>query len=69
MSPGPIEGDMEPSRSPKDWFGSNRPEAYGVSFGMVVGAVVFAITQNPIWIAIGVPLGAAAGAAFQTSRK
>ena len=60
---------MEPSQDPNDRFDSNRRMAYGVSFGMIVGAVVFAITQNPIWIAIGVPLGAGAGAVFQTSRK
>jgi len=60
---------MAPSQSPSDWVDSNRPVAYGVSFGIIVGAVIFAITQNPIWIAIGVPFGGAVGAAFQASRK
>jgi len=38
--------------------------AYGVGFGIVIGSVVFAITQNPVWIGIGIPFGAALGIVF-----
>ncbi len=60
---------MASSRDPKEWLDNNRPVAYGVSFGIIVGAVVFAITQNPVWIGLGIPFGAAVGAAFQANRK
>ncbi len=60
---------MDSSRDPKEWLGNNRPIAYGISSGIIVGAVVFAITQNPVWIGLGIPFGAAVGAAFQALRK
>ena len=61
---------MDSSRDPKEeWLGNNRPVAYGVTFGIIVGAVVFAITQNPVWIGLGIPFGAAVGAVFQANRK
>lgn len=34
---------------------------FGAAIGIIVGAVVFAITQNPVWIGIGIPSGAALG--------
>ena len=60
---------MGSSRGLKDWLDNNRPVAYGVSFGIIVGAVVYAITQNPVWIGLGIPFGAAVGAVFQANRK
>jgi hypothetical protein len=60
---------MDSSRDPKEWLDNNRPVAYGVSFGIIVGAVAVAITQNPVWIGLGIPFGAAVGAAFQANRK
>lgn len=60
---------MDSQRDLKAWFDNNRPVAYGVSFGIIVGAVVFAITQNPVWIGLGIPFGAAVGAVFQANRK
>lgn len=36
----------------------------GVVFGIVGGSVVFAITQNPIWIGMGIPFGAALGVIY-----
>ncbi len=38
--------------------------AFGVAFGIVVGSVAFATTQNPIWVGIGIPFGAALGIAY-----
>ena len=37
---------------------------YGAAIGIIVGTVVFAITQNPVWIGIGIPFGAALGIVF-----
>jgi NhaP-type Na+/H+ or K+/H+ antiporter len=37
---------------------------FGAAIGIIVGAVVFAITQNPVWIGIGIPFGAAMGIVF-----
>jgi hypothetical protein len=37
---------------------------FGAAIGIIVGSVVFAITQNPVWIGIGIPFGAAFGFAF-----
>ena len=37
---------------------------FGAAIGIIVGAVVFAITQNPVWIGIGIPFGAALGIVF-----
>ncbi len=37
---------------------------FGAAIGIIVGAVVFAITQNPVWIGIGIPFGVALGIVF-----
>ncbi len=37
---------------------------FGAAIGIIVGTVVFAITQNPVWIGIGIPFGAALGIVF-----
>jgi hypothetical protein len=37
---------------------------FGAGIGIIVGVVVFAITQNPVWIGIGIPFGAAFGIVF-----
>ena len=37
---------------------------FGAAIGIIVGAVVFAITGNSVWIAIGIPFGTAMGFVF-----
>ena len=41
----------------------------GSAFGMIIGAVVFAITDSPLWIGLGIVFGAMAGAAFGYTKK
>ena len=36
----------------------------GTAFGIIAGAVVVAITQNPVWIALGIIFGPAFGIAL-----
>ena len=40
----------------------------GVGIGIGIGTVVFAVTGEPFWIAIGPALGAALGAVFASAR-
>ena len=40
--------------------------ALGAGLGLIVGAVLFAVTQNPVWVALGIPLGAGLGVAIGT---
>ncbi len=67
--PNQREKDVESSRDLKDWFDSMRPVAYGVSFGIIIGSVVFAITQSVLWLGLAVSFGIVVGAAFQANRK
>ena len=46
----------------------NRPVIAGMIFGFGLGVVVFAITQNPIWVGFGAGLGIVAGAVFEVMR-
>ena len=55
---------MKSTRSSNEDGFNTQTVAYGVGFGIVVGSVVFAITQNPVWIGVGIPFGAALGIAF-----
>ena len=43
--------------------------AYGLVFGSIIGTMVFALTLNVLWIAIGSGLGMVVGAAFQANRR
>ncbi len=48
--------------------GSNTPfVAFGIIIGAGLGAVVFAVTQNPIWIGIFSGLGVVVGAVLQAN--
>jgi hypothetical protein len=40
---------------------------YGVSAGLALGTFLFVMTDNPIWIALGLALGAGLGAAFSSA--
>ncbi len=55
-------------QDPKEERGNTPAVAYGVVFGIIIGTVVFAVTQNVFWIAIGSGLGIVVGAAFQANR-
>ena len=41
----------------------------GAGLGVVLGVVLFAITQNPVWIAIVPGLGIVVGAVLQANRQ
>lgn len=56
-------------QDPKDG-GSNIPfVAFGIMIGASLGTVVFAVTQNPVWIGIVSGLGIVFGAALQANRR
>ena len=75
------EKDMELSRDPKEGRDNTPLIALapllgiiiGGGLGIALGAVVFAITQNPIWIGMGMTFGAGlglvVGAALQANRR
>ncbi len=49
---------------------SNAPfVAFGIIIGASLGVVVFAVTQNPIWIGILSGLGVVVGAVLQANRR
>ncbi len=60
--------DSNPQDS-KEGRGPTSAVAYGLVFGIIIGTVVFALTQNAFWIAIGSGLGIVVGAAFQANRR
>ena len=60
----PGEHELKSSTDSNEDGFSVRAVAYGVGFGIIVSSVVFAITQNPVWIGLGIPFGAALGIAF-----
>lgn len=43
--------------------------AFGAGLGLVVGIVVFAVSQNPVWIGIGLVFGGAIGAVVQVNQR
>ena len=43
--------------------------ALGIIIGAGLGAVVFAVTKNPFWIAIGPGLGIVVGVLLQANRR
>jgi len=47
--------------------------ATGLVFGLIAGSVLLAITQNPVWVGLGIPFGAAlgavVGAVMQTNQR
>ncbi len=38
---------------------------FGAAIGIIVGTVIFAVTEQPAWLAVGLVFGAAIGAAAQ----
>ncbi|WP_131106051.1 hypothetical protein [Ornithinimicrobium sufpigmenti] len=42
---------------------------YGLIFGMMLGTVLFVLTDEVLWLAIGMPLGMAVGVGFDSSRR
>lgn len=51
--------------------GRRKPETAvgaGIAIGAGIGAVMFAATNNPVWIGVGAGVGAAVGAALQQRR-
>ena len=56
-------------QDPKERRGNAQFVAYGLIFGTIIGVVVFAVTQNPIWIGIFSGLGVVVGAVLQANRR
>ena len=56
-------------QDPKERRDNTPAVAYGLVFGIIIGTVVFALTQNVFWIAFGSGLGIVVGAAFQANRR
>ena len=56
-------------QDPKEERDNTPAVAYGLIFGIIIGTVVFAVTQNVFWIAIVSGLGIVFGAAFQANRR
>ncbi len=40
-----------------------------VAFGVIIGSVIFALTGEAFWLAIGIGIGAALGAGAQKKRR
>ncbi len=59
-----ADNDMESPEGGYEARDLTMPAGFGAAIGIIVGTVVFAITQNPVWIGIGIPFGAALGIAF-----
>ncbi len=59
-----ADNDMESPEGGYEARDLTMAAGFGASIGIMVGAVVFAITQNPVWIGIGIPFGAALGFVF-----
>ena len=68
FQPSPLAASAAPhsitALHPKEDRFNTLAIAYGVGFGIVISSVGFAITQNPVWIGIGIPFGAALGIVF-----
>ncbi len=41
----------------------------GGAFGIIVGSVIFALTDSPLWLVFGFIFGAMAGSAFNYIKK
>ena len=44
------------------------PAGVGLIFGAAIGTVLFALTDNPVWIGLGIGLGIIIGSAFGRQR-
>jgi hypothetical protein len=56
-------------QDPKEGRGDAPFVAFGLIFGASLGVVVFALTQNPIWIGILSGIGMVVGAVLQENRR
>ena len=56
-------------QDPKERRGNTPFVAFGIIIGATLGTVVFAVTQNPVWIGIVSGLGIVFGAAPQANRR
>ncbi len=57
------------SQDPKERRDNAPFVAYGIMIGASLGVVVFAVTQNPVWIGILSGLGVVVGAVLQANRR
>ena len=44
-------------------------DGQAVAFGVIIGSVIFALTGEAFWLAIGIGIGAALGAGAQKKRR
>ena len=45
----------------KRGYYENNWQAIGISFGLLIGAVIYALTEKPIYIPLGLPIGMSIG--------
>jgi hypothetical protein len=55
-------------QDPKEERDTTSAVAHGLVFGIIIGTLVFALTQNAFWIGIRSGIGIVVGAAFQANR-
>ena len=63
------EKDMELSKDSKEGRNPTAFVAFGILIGSSVGAVLFSLTQNVIWLAILPGLGVVVGAVLDANRR
>lgn len=57
------------SNTPEDGAEKSGKGKGAAGWAFLVGVVAFAVTKNPVWLAIGVAIGAAAGTAVTKTRQ
>lgn len=56
-------------QDPNEGRGNTPFVGLGIAFVAGLGVLVFAVTQNPVWIGIGAGLGIVVGAVLDASRQ
>jgi len=56
------------SENPDNKSPAGQAMGAGIAIGAGLGAVLFSITDNPVWIGLGAALGVALGAAWDAKR-
>ena len=60
--------DHEPAEE-KESDSSNNGMLYGIVAGMLVGALLMALTGNILWVALGLPFGIMGGVIYDSAMK
>ncbi len=60
---------MKTTTHPNERVDGSSAIALGVVFGTVLGSIVFALTQDPVWMGLCVSFGIVGGAVLQTNQR